>query len=86
MRKFPMRAIHTPPFRSHGMAGNRLFNHTPSTKEDKTRHGRWDSTKQLYMEMRRSQTKSQFVKFKYDLLGFRKKSEPRRLVVAHNYN
>lgn len=31
--KFPARAIHTPPFRTRGMTGNRLFNRTPSTKE-----------------------------------------------------
>ena len=31
--KFPARAIHTPPFRTRGMTGNRLFNRAPSTKE-----------------------------------------------------
>ena len=31
-RKFPARAVYTPPFRSRGMTGNRLFNRTPSTK------------------------------------------------------
>ena len=45
--EFPARAIHTPPFRSRGMTGNRLFNRTPSTKEEgmpktpETRRGRW---------------------------------------------
>lgn len=31
--KFPARATYTPPFRTRGMTGNRLFNRTPSTKE-----------------------------------------------------
>ena len=30
--KFPARATYTPPFRTRGMTGNRLFNRTPSTK------------------------------------------------------
>ena len=38
---FPARAIHTPPFRSRGMTGNRLFNRTPSTKLAKLNYGRW---------------------------------------------
>lgn len=34
--KFPARAIHTPPFRTCGMTGNRLFNRAPPTKVAET--------------------------------------------------
>ena len=40
---FPVKAAYTPPFRFHGMAGNRLLPHTVC-KGGKTRHGRWDFT------------------------------------------
>ena len=38
---FPARAIHTPPFRTRGMTGNRLFNRSPSTNWPKLNCGRW---------------------------------------------
>ena len=44
--KFPVKAAYTPPFRFHGMAGNRLLPHTVC-KGGKTRHGRWDFTKPI---------------------------------------
>ena len=44
--RFPVKAAYTPPFRFHGMAGNRLLPHTVC-KGGKTRHGRWDFTKPI---------------------------------------
>ena len=43
---FPVKAAHTPPFRFHGMAGNRLLPHTVY-KGEKPQGGRWDFTKHI---------------------------------------
>lgn len=44
---FPQ-VLHTPPFRPYGMAGDRLFNRTPSTKMAKTQLRAVGSTDTLY--------------------------------------
>ena len=51
--RFPVKAAYTPPFRFHGMAGNRLLPHTVC-KGEKTQRGRWNFTKliiQINVEM-----------------------------------
>ena len=44
--RFPVKAAYTPPFRFHGMAGNRLLPYTVC-KGEKTQRGRWNFTKPI---------------------------------------
>lgn len=49
--RFPTRAIHTPPFCSRRMTGNRLLNRAPSTKRQKLNCGRWTSTSSIVAQI-----------------------------------
>ena len=64
---FPVKAAHTPPFRFHGMAGNRLLPHTVC-KGGKTRHGRWDFTKHIIqINVEKSNKMSDLCRWKADV-------------------
>ena len=53
---FPVKAAYTPPFRFHGMAGNRLLPHTVYKGENRKADG-GISQRLLYRQMWKSQTK-----------------------------
>ena len=64
---FPVKAAYTPPFRFHGMAGNRLLPHTVC-KGGKTRHGRWDFTKHIIqINVEKSNKMSDLCRWKADV-------------------
>ena len=72
--RFPVKAAHTPPFRFHGMAGNRLLPHTVY-KGGKTQRGRWDFTKPIIrIIVEKSKEIDKFRRMRRDLQSDMKKA------------